>query len=361
MNAYPLSTQRFRSLLISFIIVLLSLSLVGCEINIDLTNNRIGSEDFTPGDGSQNVEVFVEPEAGEEVILDAFTSAQSSIWLQMYLISNTNFLEALEEAAQRNIEVNVLLEDNPFGGGGLSPREVMDRLEAAGVNVQTTNPEYALTHTKTMVIDEERVYIMTSNFSKSAFGSGSGAKNREYGIISSNAEDVQAVLTIFQADWDRTTPQYDNPNLVVSPINSRQALTDLMNSAQETLYIEAEYMHDEGMAQVIADVAARGVDVQLILPDPKDAYSGDNEPQNKEEVALVTKNNGQIKASTGVYMHAKLIIVDSTKAYVGSINFTPNSLDKNREIGIIIADTNAIQILQETFQEDWREGETYKV
>jgi hypothetical protein len=47
-----------------------------------------------------------------------------------------------------------------------------------------------------MIIDNSTVYIMTSNFSRSALGGSSGSsgvRNREYGIIDTNQQDVQAI------------------------------------------------------------------------------------------------------------------------------------------------------------------------
>jgi len=35
-------------------------------------------------------------------------------------------------------------------------------------------------------------------------------------------------------------------------------------------------------------------------------------------------------------LHAKAIIVDKERAFIGSFNFTKNSLENNREIGIFI-------------------------
>src|SRR5207248_10243389 len=129
------------------------------------------------------------------------------------------------------------LELHPFGGA--SPARAMDQLKAAGVKVQTSNPGFALTHEKSMILDGTTAYIMTSNFSRSALGSTNGFSNREYDIIDANLQDVQSVAAIFQADWDRTTAQFNNPNLVVSPINARNTFIGLINSTHSTLLIEA--------------------------------------------------------------------------------------------------------------------------
>lgn len=75
-----------------------------------------------------------------------------------------------------------------------------------------------------LIIDGNTAFIMTSNFTRSALGGYSGSSylsNREYDIIDTNAKDVQAVIAIFNADWNHSTAQFNDPNLVVSPVNSR--------------------------------------------------------------------------------------------------------------------------------------------
>src|SRR5260221_13163065 len=103
-----------------------------------------------------------------------------------------------------------------------------------------------------MIIDGTAVYIMTANFSRSALGGSSGSSgstNREYGIIDTNPRDAQAVSAIFTADWNRTTAQFNDPDLVVSPVNPRKDFNTLINSAHSTLLIEPEEMNDSDIEQ----------------------------------------------------------------------------------------------------------------
>src|SRR5438128_12093362 len=153
------------------LVIALCILLTGCTINV-LPNSSNQSSCPNPcvlGSGAQNVQVFVEPEAGEQPILSAMQSAKKSIWLEMYLLTDRNVLRALEEAANRGIDVRVMLEPHPFGGG--SPARAMDQLRAAGAKVQESNPAFTITHEKGMIIDTSTAYIMTSNFSRAALAS----------------------------------------------------------------------------------------------------------------------------------------------------------------------------------------------
>jgi phosphatidylserine/phosphatidylglycerophosphate/cardiolipin synthase-like enzyme len=55
-----------------------------------------------------------------------------------------------------------------------------------------------------------------------------------------------------------------------------------------------------------------------------------------------------------LYIHAKMIVADNTRAFVGSENFSETSLNENRELGIMISDSAIIKSLLKTFADDWR-------
>ena len=57
-----------------------------------------------------------------------------------------------------------------------------------------------------------------------------------------------------------------------------------------------------------------------------------------------------------LYVHAEAIVVEGRRAFVGSENLSAASLDHNRELGVIVADTGAIQTLESTFDGDWAQA-----
>lgn len=335
-------------------VVALCLVLAGCTLSISpggTTTSQQCQNNCTLGSGIQGVRVFVEPDDGEQVITSAIRSAHKSIWLEIYILSDRNVIRALEEAANQGLDVRVMLEPHPVGGGP-SPSKTMDQLAATGIKTQPTDPSFTLTHEKGMLIDGNTAYIMTSNFSRSALGGSSGSSsntNREYGIINTNPQDVQAVSAIFNADWNRTTAQFNDPNLVVSPVNSRNAFNTLISSAHSTLLIEAEEMNDSGIEQALVNAAQHDVHVEVILPAAKGS-SGDS---NSQGIATIKQGGVQVREDAQLYMHAKIIVVDGKVAFVGSENISAESLDQNRELGIIVSDAAVLSKLQTTFQKDW--------
>src|SRR5437764_2237857 len=176
-----------------------------------------------------------------------------------------------------------------------------------------------------MIIDGTTAYIMTSNFSRSALGGSSGSsgyRNREYGIIDTIKQDVLATEKIFMADWNHSTVKFNDPNLVVSPINSRNDFTTLINSARSTLLIEAEEMIDSDIEQAIANAAQHGVQVEVILP-VANSSSGDS---NSQGIATIKQGGVQVREDAQLYMHAKIIVVDNKVAFVGSENISAETV-----------------------------------
>ena len=341
-------------------LLILALLLAGCAANLSTgsgggidNGGGSGSGTSTPlpsGSGAQGVQLFIEPDNGVHVITDAIDGARQSVWVEMYLLTNRSVIRSLEDAANRGLDVRVMLETHPYGSGSVSPTQTLDRLSAAGIKVEATSPDFQLTHEKCMIVDGKSAYIMTTNFTNSALGVGSYL-NREYGIIDTNPADVQAVSSIFQADWNRTRVQLNDPNLVISPLNSRSDFLALINSAHTTLLIEAEEMQDSAVEQAIASAAQRGVHVQVVLPVPKGSDS------NGGGITVIKQAGVQVREDPRLYMHAKIIVADGARAFVGSENISSASLDQNRELGILLADQTVINTLQQTFQQDWGDSQ----
>jgi cardiolipin synthase A/B len=89
--------------------------------------------------------VFIEPGDGRAPLLDEIQSARRSIDLEVYIVTDDVVLQALEEAQRRGVEVRVILEEHPFGGGG-GQDEIFARFESAGIEVRWGNPVFRFTH-----------------------------------------------------------------------------------------------------------------------------------------------------------------------------------------------------------------------
>jgi cardiolipin synthase A/B len=282
--------------------------------------------------------VFIQPGDGRAPLLDEIQAAQHSIDLEVYIVTDDAILQSLEEAQRRGVNVRVILEEHPFGGGG-DQEEVFTRLESAGIAVRWGNPVFRFSHIKTMIVDDTVAIIMNQNLTQSAFSA-----NREFGVVTNRADAVQAAAAIFAADWSRDSEPDPGP-LVVSPTNAHEKLLALVGSAHVSLDVYAEVLRDPQLLDALAAAARRGVRVRIVI-----SPSGDF----GAEVDALTASGVEIRLSRRLYIHAKLIVADGERAFVGSQNLSATSLDQNRELGIIIDDPVNLARLTRTFAVDFR-------
>jgi len=237
-----------------------------------------------------------------------------------------------------------MMEQHPFGGGNVN-RLTADRLRSTAVEFKWTNPTFALTHEKAIIVDGQTLFILNQNLTQSAF-----SKNREYNIIDYNPEDVSEARQMFLADWERKRYGPKAPNLIVSPENARGKLEALINSAQQSLDVEAEIIQDRDMIKSLG-VKARGIGVRVILPDFGKVAA------NREEAEELKQAGVEVRTLRSPYVHAKLILVDQVRAYVGSVNLSDASLDQNRELGILVSQADIMEKLSRTFENDWQKAQ----
>lgn len=293
--------------------------------------------------------LITEPDAGIEPIISLIESASSSVDLVMYELEDPDVEHALATDEARGVAVRVLL-----NGGYYGKKESPDNDTAyqyfsqsgIAVPVKWTPPYFALTHQKTLVVDGKTAVIMTMNLTPQYY-----ASSREFNVVDNDSNDVSAIEAAFDDDWNGTeSAATDGDSLVWSP-GSEPALLALINGAQTSLDIYNEEMADTDITNALEDAARRGVAVRIDM-----TYSS----EWKKTFAALAGAGVQIRtyaAEAPLYIHAKVILADDKKAFVGSENFSSGSLAENRELGIIVADQATIGSIESTFEKDW-EGAT---
>jgi cardiolipin synthase A/B len=295
-----------------------------------------------------SLELLAMPDAGSAPILQAIDGARDSIRLKIYLITENAVVDALARAVQRGVDVRVIIEEAPYGGGETNAL-AKQAMEAAGVQVLARPPAFVYSHEKSLVVDGRRAYIMTHNLTRSSFN-----RNREYMAIVEDKALVAEVARVFDADWERVEPDLSRSLLVWSPVNSRPHIEALVQRAQVSLDVQHTSLLDERLIGLLADAAQRGVRVRVTTPAILDPSEWEFDPITQMHEAGVA-----IRFLDTPYVHAKAIIVDGQTAMVGSQNLTNNSLQNNRELGIIFDDPAAVNRLARVFLQDWNNGEPW--
>jgi phosphatidylserine/phosphatidylglycerophosphate/cardiolipin synthase-like enzyme len=293
-----------------------------------------------PFPSTSNAHVIVEPGDNGNAIVDAIAKAKTSVHMTMYLLSNNAIMNALIARKKAGVEVKVVL-NKTFPDPGFDNTPEFDQLAQAGVAVTWAPAAFTYTHAKCVVIDGTVVWIMTMNLTFS-----SPTSNREYLVVDEDPSDVAEAEAIFQADFAGSAATASR--LLVAPINARARLLALIGFAKQTLDVEAESMSDAGIVSALVAAKNAGVAVRVV-------FSDQNPSQAMQQSIGFLKGAGipVVKLSTP-YQHAKVIVADGIAAYVGSENFTQNSLDSNREIGLVL--TTDVALITSTIDADFKAG-----
>jgi len=134
--------------------------------------------------------VFSPQSEGE--IIELIRSANTNIDLEMYVFTNEKIARELGDASARGVSVRVIMEQRV---DSYNQEEIVDALISSGVEVRWASFEYKLTHTKMMLVDGERVFVGSTNFSKSAMG-----ENREMAVVL-EGDIVSQFIFEFEKDW----------------------------------------------------------------------------------------------------------------------------------------------------------------
>lgn len=286
------------------------------------------------------VEVVPTPEAGEQPYVDALQAAQHSIDVEVYLMGYGGILDQLQAKATAGIPVRVILDRANMD----TNQKYFDALTAAGAQVKWSDPGFVYQHAKFFVIDNQTAVISTGNFSKTY----SILLERNFVATDRDPADLADLHQLFEADWAGAALQMPCTRLVVSPVNSRTRILDIINSAQTTLDIESMQFADAAVRAAVKARVQAGVTVRALLADASWISANTYAAQYLKDLDVPVK--------WIPHLHTKVLVADAARAYLGSENLSSNSLDNNREVGLIVTDAASIAPLTTTFESDFASG-----
>jgi cardiolipin synthase len=302
---------------------------------------------------------------GEQIysaMLDAIDAARSRISLETYVYEDGKiaeaFTSALEKAARRAVQVNIVVD--LFGAAGMADAHV-ERLRAAGCRLVTLNTPrwYELeevnyrTHRKILVIDGQVGFtggVGVADYWLGNAESKSGWRDTHVRMVGPIVRSVEAAFYENFAEAGGTvTPVLDDgeiqaeadvPSLALwsVPTGGSNAMKRLyllaIAMARRSIDIASPYLiTDESTMWAFEDAVARGVRVRLLT---------ESDLTDAKPVKYASRDAYEHLLSLGVelyeylptMMHAKVMIVDGVWSMFGSANFDNRSLELNDELNI---------------------------
>jgi phosphatidylserine/phosphatidylglycerophosphate/cardiolipin synthase-like enzyme len=310
---------------------------------------------------STDVSIIVEPNGNDaSELVAAIKAATKSVYVVVYQLDNSEVVSAIQNRQAAGLDVKVILDGSTSSKS--FNQNAFTAINSAKANTAIwSSSAFTYTHEKCVILDGKEAWIMTMNLDQS-----SPRDDREYLAVDDDAADVAEAQSIFLADYAGTsiTP---TGNLVVSPTNSRADLVALIGTATKSLDIEVEEFSDtdsNGIVDAVVAVAKKGIPVHVTIANTTlDSTGPTANADVKAAGGSVVMSGGTDTGSSASnpYIAGKTILIDCitgtcAAGYVGSENFTANSLEHNRELGVILSDPTELAKIYTAVTTDFSKG-----
>jgi phosphatidylserine/phosphatidylglycerophosphate/cardiolipin synthase-like enzyme len=299
-------------------------------------------------------QLIVQPDDGLDPVREFISSAQASLLIKQFTFTCGELIEAVIDRRTAGVEVRVML-NAARSGGDRANDETFERLSGAGIDVQWTNPKFYVTHEKSIVVDGAAALVATFNLCEKYF-----TRTRDYGVITHDSRNVAQIVEVFDADWNHVdwVPS-DHHGLSWSNSNSRLDMAHFIDSATQRLDIQHPKYVDAVILDRIVEAAHRGVKVH-VLCGGRHGISDWDVLDTFASLRTLRRFGVKVHKQKNLRVHAKLLIADEERAFVGSMNIDRSAFDLRRELGITIADPAVVSRLKTVFDDDWETSHHYE-
>ncbi len=275
----------------------------------------------------------------EDWLVDMIDASRKRAWIAVYTFTLPSLREALVRAQKRGVDVRIILEKFPFWNTSLN-RETQLFLEKNNIPLyQSGENQFAFMHAKYSLFDTSWV-IETANWTRASFGS-----NREFFIAGDDASIYENLSSIFLADFAGGKWNSGDVRLLAGPTNARERIIDFIWETQKSLDIYAPSFSDAGLLTKLSELCYQKKIIRILLANYQNESTQRPDYGTCIQVRIMKKP-----------LHAKSIIRDNQSGFVGSFNYTKNSLENNREIGLFVS-WEVVKSISQSFESDWKQSE----
>ena len=222
-------------------------------------------------------------------------------------------------------------------------------LTDAGIEVNDSNPDFGITHEKSMTADESLAFVKSLNWATENL-----TETRDYAVITTHPHEVAEIIACFEADWHREkfTPG-DCAHLIWCPTNGRERIARFIDGVKETLFVQNERYQDAVIIERLVRARERGVKIH-VMAKPPHTLKKDKLIEGVGGMRILDDVGIKVHKLKHLKLHGKMLLADGNRAIVGSINLAPGSFDDRRELAIEIQDEEVVGRLQSVAHHDWK-------
>ncbi|MDH3364813.1 MAG: phospholipase D-like domain-containing protein [Thermoplasmata archaeon] len=373
--------------------------------------------------GPGNLTAFVSPDCSLDTVLDWIAAASDSIRLCAYEISSSSVFEALVNALDRGVDVHILVEGTPVGGISQKEVAILSGLSVAGAKVTALSGNlregivkhvFAM-HSKYVVIDSDRLIVLSENFVEDGLPIDRVFGNRGWGIAARDGELARYMKSVFDGDVRQGRPdaidwesdeRFDSSIVVArEPISSHTEgillpfvtrlpaevtlhvspdcsvavpfLCDVMEASHEIcveqlqvdLLWSTRWSETNALSPLLGKVIdglRAGGSCRMLLDSSWFNLDGNGRVASTlTAIASVESLDGTFEMmnerSPITVMHNKGMLADGSMALISSNNWAYASFARNRELAAVVRSNEIAEYLLTAFELDWHPDTTAPV
>ncbi len=316
--------------------------------------------------------LYVEGDALYQAMLSAIAGARRRVCLETYIFAwdevGQRFGAALMERARAGVRTHLLVDG--FGSLGLLPRRAQAELAEAGVRVrrfhrwQWRDPwRYnRRDHRKLLVVDGRTMFLGGFNIHRQSSLAAYGPQRWRDTHLEMNGPAAAQAELLFDVFWRyrrgrEAAMRRLGSHLLVSNHNRRgrrallRVINGLLGSARHRAWISTPYfVPDRRLQTRLLTAARRGVDVRLLVPGKSDVALA--RWASHAAYARLLEGGVRIFEYQARVLHAKTMVVDARRCWIGTANLDYRSLRHNYEITLRSSDRDLAQSLESQFEAD---------
>ena len=274
-----------------------------------------------------------EPSAGKDPLVTLIGEAQASVLVETEALTDPAIAAALSTARSHGVDVRVMVDPHSASSG-----PVLISLSGNDILIRRGNPAFRRTALTDLMIDGSTLALSNAPLTEAARKS-----QRRLVRVDFNQTDVQQASSVFFDDWERRTPVILSSNAVIGPVNYAQNAVAAIDRAVVNLDIMAQTLTSPSIAQAIVAAVHRGVSVRVML-----------DPAVPASVVQSILQDGASIRLLNIGFAGSAIAVDNARLLLGSPALDDDSLQQDRQMGLLIKDVGVSAVFASTFGIAWR-------
>ena len=264
--------------------------------------------------------LVLHPAERKAALLGVIAAARRRLVLSLFRCDDFSVLDALAAALERGCQVEAILTKRAKGGKKRL-KKLWGALEEMGAVVTRYADPVVKYHAKYLVADESTAIVTTLNPTRKCF-----ARTWDAVLITEDPSVVKGLLTLFKADSAGVPLPSRRPlgrRLIVGPERSRAEIRALIAGAKHSIRILDHKLSDPDVVALLRERRSEGITVSVLGREPM----------------------------RGVEPHGKMMIIDESRAVLGSTALSTLSLDFRREVSVVVHDPALVKQLNMSYQQ----------